>query len=409
MLENVKLEEAQELIFNRISHLPAESVPLLSASGRFICRDVYAAHDLPPCNKSAVDGFAVSADKEIKNHSYRVIEILKPGVMPGFVLAPGQAAGVATGGPVPGGTVSVIPQEITRLEGDLLEFAGDVTPGENIRPQGEDFRGDDLLARRGTVLNPGTIGVLAAFGMNEVTVFRRPRVAVLGLGQGVAPFYTKPLPGQIRDSNGPFLAALAMRNGAEVTGFELAGNGDLSKMKNILENLLRRADIVLTTGGTARGECDQALRAVRQTGAKLLFWEVRIKPGSHSGAAVYDDKLFISLSGNPAACAAGYHLLAAPALRFMQGHSFAPKRVTAVCASDFPKRGGPRRFVQANLEACQEGLKVSILSGQKSSMLRGLLNDGNALIDLPAGHPPLKEGDEVSVIVLESNKKFYHT
>ncbi|MBP7332213.1 MAG: molybdopterin molybdotransferase MoeA [Firmicutes bacterium] len=404
MLENVKLEEAQELIYNRIVHLPAESVPLLSALGRFIYRDVHAPHDLPPCNKSAVDGFAVSADKEIKNHSCRIIEILKPGVMPGFELSPGQAAGVVTGGPVPDGTGSVIPQEITRLEGDLLKFAGDTPPGENIRPQGEDFKAGDLLVRRGTALNPGAIGVLAAFGMSEVAVFRRPRVAVLGLGQGIVPCQAKPLPGQIRDSNGPFLATLAMRNGAQVTGVELAGEGDLSKIKNMLEKLLRQADIVLTTGGTAKGECDQALWAVRQTGAKLLFWEIQIKPGSHSGAAVYDGKLIISLSGNPAACAAGYHLLAAPVLRVMQGQSFAPERVTAVCASAFPKRGGPRRFIQANLESCQEGLMVSILSGQKSSMLRGLLNNGNALIDLPAGQPPLEKGAEVSVIVLDSNR-----
>ena len=86
----------------------------------------------------------------------------------------------------------------------------------------------------------------------------------------------------------------------------------------------------------------------------------------------------------------------------MQGLSFQPKRVTAVCDGAFPKRGGPRRFIQADLKADQEGLKVSILPGQKSSMLRGLLNDGNALIDLPAGHPPLEEGDKVPVIILDS-------
>lgn len=405
MLENVRLEEAQELIRNRIVYLPAETVPLLSASGRFIYRDLYAAHDLPPCNKSAVDGFAVSTDKEIKSHSYRIIDILKPGIAPGFVLESGQAAGVVTGGAVPVGTVSVIPQEITWLEGDLLRFTVDIKPGENIRPQGEDFKSGDLLARRGTALNPGMMGVLAAFGMTKVKVFRRPRVAVLGLGQGVVPCQAEPLSGQIRDSNGPLLAALAMRDGALVTDVELAGDGDLPNIKNMLEKLLRQADIVLTTGGTARGECDQARLAVRQTGAKLLFWEVQIKPGSHSGAAVYDDKLIISLSGNPAACAAGYHLLAAPVIRFMQGQSFDPERVTAVCANAFPKRGGPRRFIQANLEACQDGLRVSILSGQKSSMLRGLLKNGNALIDLPAGHSPLEEGAYVSVIVLDFNNK----
>lgn len=402
MLENVKLEEAQELIFNVITPLPGESVPLLRAPGRKIYRDIYAAHDLPPCDKSAVDGFAVSINKEEKDHNYKIIEILKPGDMPNFALEPGQAAGVVTGGPVPVGTVSVVPFEITRVEGERLIFTGDPAPGENIRPRGEDFKAGEFLVQRGETISPGTLGVMAAFGMSEVKVFRRPRVAVLGVGQGIVPCQAKPLPGQVRDSNGPLLAALAMRNGAQVAGVDLVGDGDLAKMKNMLEKLLRQADIVLTTGGTAAGECDLALGAVRQTGAKVLFWGVRIKPGSHSGAAVCDDKLIISLSGNPAACAAGYHLLAAPVLRFVQGLSYQPKRVTAVCAGAFPKKGGPRRFIQANLKSDPEGLKVFILPGQKSSMLRGLLNDGNALIDLPEGHPPLEEGDEVSVIILDS-------
>jgi molybdopterin molybdotransferase len=402
VLENVKLEEAQELILDFIKPLPAESVPLLEALGRIICRDAYAGYDLPPCKQSAVDGFAVAESEKEKVHNYIVREFLKPGEMPASALNPGQAAGVVTGGPVPGGTVAVVPYEITRLAGNQLNFTGDLVPGENIKPRGEDFRAGDILARQGTVLNPGLIGVLAAFGKSEVAVYRRPRVAILGLGQEIVPCQSIPLPGQIRDSNGSIIAALAQLGGGQITSIELVGDGDLPQIKAQMEKLLRQADIVLTTGGTASGECDQALRAVRQTGAKLLFWGVKIKPGSHSGAAVYDDKLIISLSGNPAACAAGYHLLAAPVLRLLQGLSPYPEYVTAVCTSPFLKKGGPRRFIQANLEINNKGLKVTIMPGQKSSMLRGLLNNGNALIDLPAGHPPLDAGAEVSVIMLNN-------
>jgi len=404
VLENVKLEKAQELILNRVTCLPDETVPLLNALGCYIYKDIYAPVDLPSCRKSALDGYAVSVNKEAKSHSFRIVE-LKPGpIPPGFMLEPGQAARVATGDMVPEGTVVVIPQEATRQEGDLLRYTGNIKQGNNIRPQGEDFKANDLLLQRGTAINAGAVGVLAAFGMKKVPVFRRPRVAILGLGQGVVSHKTKPAPGQIRDSNGPLLAALAMNHGAQVVDVELAVDGDLSQVKNILEELLRRADIVLTTGGTARGEHDQALWAVRQTGARVLFWELQIKPGSHSGAAVCEDKLIISLSGNPAACSAGYHLLAAPVLRLMQGQNFYARRVKAVCADDFPRKGGPRRFLQGHLETGPGGLRVSILSGQKSSMMRGLLKNGNVLIDLPAGQPPLEQGDEVTVIILESNK-----
>jgi len=400
VLENVKLEEAQELILSLVTPLPDETVPLLDALNRVIYKDIYSLSDLPSCDQSAVDGYAVSVSEKEKDHSFVVKEHLKPGEMPGYSLLPGEAAGVVTGGPLPGGTVSVVPHEVTRLAGNRLTFTGEIVPGENIKPRGEDFKAGELLARRGAVVNPGLTGALAAFGRSEVAVFRCPRVAILGLGQEVVDCSALPLPGQIRDSNGPLLAGLARKHGAQITGVQLAGGGTLPQIKDQLERMLRQSDIVLTTGGTASGASDQALYAVRQTGAKVLFWGVRIKPGSHSGAAVYDDKLIISLSGNPAACSAGYHLLAAPVLRLLQGLNPWPRRVNAVCAGSYKKWGGPRRFVQGNLEADQKGLKVTVLPGQKSSMLRGLLNNGNALIDLPAGHPPLEEGAEVSVILL---------
>lgn len=402
MLENVKLEEAQDLILSLITPLPAESLPLLRALGRVVYKDIHASYDLPAYAQSAVDGYAVSESEKSMRYSYVVKERLKPGEMPSSSLKPGQAAGVVTGGPVPGGTVSVIPYEVARLKDDHLIFTEDIVPGENIKPQGEDFRAGDLLVRRGTALSPGMAGALAAFGRSEVAVYRRPRVAILGLGREIVPCQALPLPGQIRDSNGPLLAGLVLRDGGQVTGIELAGGGSLFEIKNQLEKMLRQADIVLTTGGTASGVSDQALYVVRQTGAKLLFWGVKIKPGSHSGAAVYDNKLIISLSGNPAACAAGYHLLAAPVLRFLQGLNPYPERLTAVCANAYLKKGGPRRFLQGCLEFEQKGLRVTILQGQKSSMLRGLLNNGNVLIDLPAGHPPVDEGAEVSVILLNS-------
>jgi molybdopterin molybdotransferase len=145
------------------------------------------------------------------------------------------------------------------VEGDRLIFTGDSVPGENIRPQGEDFKAGDILVRRGEALSPGTLGVMAAFGKSEVMVFRRPRVAVLGLGKGIVPYQAKPLPGQVRDSNGPLLAALAMRNGAQVADVDLVGDGDLARIRNVLEKLLRQADIVLTTGEPLPGSAIRPL------------------------------------------------------------------------------------------------------------------------------------------------------
>ncbi|OPY58550.1 MAG: Molybdopterin molybdenumtransferase [Pelotomaculum sp. PtaU1.Bin035] len=400
MLENVELEKAQELILSEVASLPDESLPLLRALGRVISVDIFADHDIPPYAQSAVDGYAIPAGG---CSLYQVKERLLPGEMPASPLGPGHAAGVVTGGPLPDGAEAVIPQEAAGLSGESGEFVTyyeEIVPGSNVKFPGEDFRKGDLLVRRGACLRPGIASVLAAYGRNEVAVFSRPRVAILGLGPDIVSCHETPAPGRMRDSNGVLLAALAQRDGGQVTGVEAAGAGSSFQVNYSLQRLLQLSDIVLTTGGTAHGVRDQAVSIVRRSGADLLFWGLRIKPGSHSGAAVCGHKLIVSLSGNPSACAVGYYLLVAPVMRALQGLDPYPQRLSAVSADAFLKKGGPRRFLQAVAACSQEGWGVKILPGQKSSMMRPFLSDCNALIDLPEGHPPIEKSAEVPVILL---------
>jgi molybdopterin molybdotransferase len=243
------------------------------------------------------------------------------------------------------------------------------------------------------------IGVLAAMGQSPVMVYRRPRVAIVSFGRELTPARDTPAPGQTRDCNGPILAALVARDGGEVTGVEILGDGDREEDRGRLAGLLSQSDLLLTIGGTAQESGDRALPILRQLGTGVLFWGVCIKPGGHSGAGMCDGKPVVALSGNPAACSIGYEVLAAPVLRVLQGLSALPRRLTAVCTNSFSGRGGPRRFLRGYVICGQDGWRVLVLPGQKSSMLRSLI-DCNALIDLPAGHPSLEAGSEVSLILL---------
>lgn len=353
----------------------------------------------PPHPQASVDGYAVHVDDVGRCSNFKVKEYLRNGDVPGSPLMPGQTAGVVTGGPLPGGTGAVIPQESVAVKGDRAVFTAEVSPDSNIKQPGEDFRAGELLARRGIRLDPGLLGVLAAFGNSEVPVCRRPRVMILSLGREIVPCHATPAPGQIWDSNGPLLASLVTRDGGQVAGVEVAGDENPDGVKERLKKLLKQADLVLTVGGAASGVCDNALLALREIGARLLFWGVRIKPGSHCGAAVWDSKPVISLSGNPAACAVGYQLLAAPVLRAFQALNPFPHRLAALCTDPFPKKGGPRRFLRGYAVCHQDGWRVSLLPGQKSSMLRSLIG-WNALVELPAGHPPLEPESQVSVLLL---------
>ncbi|MCG9966606.1 molybdopterin molybdotransferase MoeA [Pelotomaculum terephthalicicum JT] len=401
MLENVELEKARELILSRVTLLPGETVPLLQALGCVISEDIYADHDLPQYPQAAVDGYAVPAEGGSDHTRFEVKERLLPGETPRSEIGPGQTVAVVTGGPLPAGAAAVIPQEAAEPEGEYITFRGKIPPGGNIKVQGEDFHAGDRFARQGTVLNPGLAGVLAAYGKTEVDVFRRPRVAILGLGPDIVSCSETPRPGQMRDSNGLLLAALVTRDGGRVTSVELAGAESSTEIRQRLEKLLQMSDLVLTTGGTAYGVGDQAVSVFKQSGADLLYWGLKVKPGGHGSAAVRENKLIISLSGNPSACAVGYYLLAVPVLRALQGLDPGQVRLAAVCADAFPKRGGPRRFLQAVAFCGQAGWEATILPGQKSSMMRALTRDCNALIDLPAGHPPVERGAKVSIILLK--------
>lgn len=401
MLKNVRLEEAQDILLSLVTPLPGETVSLLQALGRVAARDIYADQNLPSCPQAVLDGYAVCTGDNNESLGYAIIERLSPGKTAISPLGPGHAAYVATGCELPAGATTVVPYEAARLAGERVFFTKKILPGENIRQPGEDFQAGDLLVSRGMRLSPGAISVLAAFGKSKVTVFRRPRVAVLSLGGGIVPFHHIPQRGQIRDSNGPLIASLALQDGGQVTSLEVSGDESPACLKEHLANLLQQADLIITTGGAASGAHDQAAYTFKNIGAHLLFWEIKIKPGSHSGAAIINNKIIIALSGNPAACAAGYHLLAGPVLRAMQELTPFPKVLSATCTSSFNKKGGPRRFLQGYAVCDDSGWKVTILPGQKPSMLQALIKS-NALIDLPAGSPPVEAGQTVKMILLNS-------
>ncbi len=398
MLENIELERAQDIILNHVRVLPGESLPLLQALDRVVAEDIIAEHDMPPFAQAAMDGYAVA---EGDGGVYQVIEHLRPGEMSAVSLSSGQAAGVVTGGPLPEGVVAVVPQEAVELKGEYITYNKLIESGSNIKPPGENFLKGDLLVRKGACFSPGMAGVLASYGINEVTVYKKPRVAILSLGTDIVSYRETPMPGQMRNSNGMHLAGMVMQEQCEVIGVEVAGADSTAQIGERFEKLLECSDILITIGGAAHGVSDQAFPLIKQSRADMLFWGVQIKPGSHSGAATFGEKLVISLPGNPAACVVSFHLLVVPVLRALQHMKPHQARLSAVCADVFSKKGGPRRFLLATAACDHSGWNVIILPGQKSSMTKAFLRDCNALIDLPVGHPPVKKGAEVSVILLK--------
>lgn len=405
MLLNVSLEEAQQLLMQNLIALPVEKLSLLQANGRVLAERLVAAENLPACALAARDGYVIHA-QDITGHKTLAVTGSLPAEELPLPLPEGETWEAFTGGVVPDNVAALVPHEEVEIREKEVYLGKAITEGSFIRPAGEDFRVGELLAEAGNIITPGLLAALAAQGQQEVLVYKQPRVAVLSLGTRLVPWERKPAYHQLRDSNGPLLASLASRDGAYITAVEIAGSEDLEALDTRVQEIMTEADLLLTIGGTYARRQSESCLLFERLGGETLFWGVPIQPGGHNGAAVGNNKMMISLSGNPAACAVGYEMLAAPVIRALQKKEPYAPRVNATCLDTVSGKGGDRRFVRACLTADGSNWKVEALPGQKPGMIRSLINC-NALIDLPAGSPAVKAGTIVSVIILDTSSIWF--
>ncbi len=385
MLERPSLEEALRALLDRVSPSRSESIPTREGVGRTLATDIKAPTDLPPYPQAAMDGFALSLT-EPKEQEYKVKKHLGADEAADFSLQAGEAAGVLTGGYLPWGTEMVVPHEMVQITDKLISIKS-WPQIDNIRQPGEDISSHTVLARKGTKISPGLIAILTAFGLQRIDVFPKPRLSIISLGKEVIPYDQQLVPGQMWDSNGPHLSALATLQGglpSIATGISV-------------ESQLEKSDLVVTIGGTADGDNDQGRALFDDLGADPIFLGYQVKPGGHTSAGIRSGKPVIMLSGNAIACFVGYNLLVTPALMALQGLSPNYKIHKARATSTFPRSGGPRRFLLGYALCGEQGWRVAILPAQKPSM-RSSLKECNCLIDLPQGHLPVELGDQLKII-----------
>lgn len=396
MLVNISVEEAQKYIFNQVRPLSAENISILDSLGRVNAAELMASSNLPGYAQSAVDGYALAGLADAAERKYLLTGNAQLGEVS---LQAGQALGVLTGGKLPAGTIAVIPHERADIKDHILYPLEEVKAGNNIKQPGEDFARGDQLISCGAKITAADISLLAAYGTNHIEVYQKPRVAVLCLSKNIIPWQADPEPGKMRDSNGPLLHALILQDDAIPTASLLAGSETVSIQESI-KKLQDQFDVLIITGGTYADGNNEARMLMEALGAEILYWDAAVQPGSHTGASLWNSRLIFALSGNPAACAVGYHLFVAPALRAMQGLPPGLQRISAVCSNGYPKESGSRRFIRGRLSWTETGWQVAVLPGQKPSMIRSLLQC-NAFIDMPAASSPIEAGETVSVIVLK--------
>ena len=315
-------DEASKAILARVEPTGAvESVPLSEAAGRVLARDAVSDVDVPPFEKSAMDGFAVrSADFPARKGPIllRRIGEARAGAPFGGTISPGECAEIATGSELPRGADAVVMVEKSRVEGDRVALDDDPRPGQNVCHRGEDLRAGETVLARGVRLSAVEVSVLAAVGCEPVPAFRRPRLALFATGDELVRPSEKPKAGQIREGNTFYLAARARGAGAEVLRSEAAPD-DAAALERAFRAAFESADVVMTTGGVSMGRYDLVGEVLERCGVEPVFHKVAIKPGKPLWFGMRGKVPVFALPGNPVSCLIGFEVFVRPALARMEG------------------------------------------------------------------------------------------
>jgi molybdopterin molybdotransferase len=375
---------------------PEETLPVARGLGRVLAQDIRAPFDVPPADNSAVDGYAVRAAELAPGGStrVRVIADLPAGaVFPGSV-GPRETLRIMTGAPMPAGTDTVVPQELSERVGEWIDLRP-VDPGANVRARGEDVRTGEVVLRAGAVLRPQDLGLVASLGFAEVRVHRQPRVALLSTGDEVVEPGHPRGPGQIYDANRFSLGGMVAGAGADALDL-----GIVPDVREVLrERLLQAAgsaDVVLTSGGVSVGDYDLVKSVLAEIGS-IDFWQVAMQPGRPFAVGRIADARFFGLPGNPVASLLCFHLFVRPALWKMGGRTrLDPECVTATAVEPMRKRAGRREFKRGVLRFTDRGYEVTTTGPQGSGILSSMVA-ANCLIILEEARGDVKAGERVLV------------
>jgi molybdopterin molybdotransferase len=384
----LSVAEAQALVLQHASPLPPVPAPLSPAAlGLVLAEEVVSDLDMPPYDKSLMDGFALRAgDLPDGRGILTVIEEIHAGQTPRKAVGPGQAARIMTGAPLPAGADAVVMVERSRmLDSERVQLDDRaVRPGQNVLPRAKEMRRGETVLAPGAVLRPQEFGLLATVGRTSVRVHPAPRVAILSTGDEVVEPGQVPGPGQIRNSNGPMLTALVSRAGGLPNYLGIAGDRLESLRPLVAEGL--RASVLILSGGVSAGQRDLVPGVLQEQEVQPHFHKVEMKPGKPVFFGSRGQTLVFGLPGNPVSTLVCFELLVRPALRRLLGHADPGPRVrTAVLARDFAYNTDRPTYHPARLEETSSGWAVQPVAWFGSPDLRALVQ-ANALVLLPPGN-----------------------
>lgn len=415
----ISVEEARERILSFFSRLEPVPVPLLEALGQVVAEDVVAPGDIPPLDNTAMDGYAVRAADttgatEAAPRELAVVADLAAGYVLETAIGPGEAVRIMTGAPMPPGADAVVPFEETDeplrgvgeapARGARVRVFKGAEVSANIRFRGEDVRAGQVVVAAGRVVRPSEVGVLASLGLAEVTVYRRPLVAILSTGDEVTEPGQPLLPGRIYDANAHSIAAMVRKYGGipKLLGVARDTVEDLTaKLRQGFE-----ADMIVTSAGVSRGDFDVVKDVLAREGA-IDFWTVRMRPGKPLAFGAFNAPNgrrvpHLGLPGNPVSSMVSFELFGRPAVFSMLGRADWGRPVVRAISRDVVRNPDARRFyARCIVGEGEDGRWYASLTGPQGSGILTSMSAANGLAVIPEEVRAAQPGDEIDVMMLD--------
>ena len=402
----LSVKEAQDKILSRKIKVKTVKVPILDALGLKLTEDIISCDDIPACDNSAMDGYAVRVE-DLKGASRNHPVTLKllagdipAGKVPRIKINPGCCISIMTGAPVPEKCSAVVMKEDTENRRDSIFVFKQCGKGENIRYRGEDIKKGDAVIRRGNRIYPADIGVMASLGRSKVPVNRPPVVGVVTTGDELLEINRKLEAGKVRDSNSYSLCAQLKEIGIKYIRYGIAADDKKFLEEKILE-ALPNCDILLISGGVSVGDYDFVKEVLEGIGAETVFWRVNQKPGKPLVFLTYKDKFIFGLPGNPVSVMVCFEMYVRPLIMKMMGREklFGPS-VIARASHDFKKNRGRTDFARVTLH--KKGSKYFFRStGMQGSGILTSMAKADGIAVFPEDTGPINKNSMVEVFLLK--------
>lgn len=385
----ITIEEAYDIVLKNAFKLETEKVLFTDSLGRILAEDVKSDIEMPPFDKSAMDGYACRKE-DIKN-TLEIIEVIPAGKTPEKTIGKNQCANIMTGAPVPEGADCVVQVELTEVNGNNVKVLEEPAR-DNISYQGEDVKVGTKVLDKGIKIEAQHIAVFAAVGYTNVLVYKQPKVGIISTGDELVEPQNIPSVSQIRNSNGYQLIGQVKACGAIPNYIGIAEDTPEDTF-NKVSKALKENDIVLLTGGVSMGSFDFVPQVLEQAGVKIDFDAIAVKPGKPTTFGMAGKKFCFGLPGNPVSSFVQFDLLVKPLIYTLMGQVFKPLDIQMTLGVDFKRRNPDRK---AYFPVIIEEGKIFPVDYHGSAHIHAL-SSAHGIISMEIGQAEIKKGEKVHV------------